>query len=117
MNVLLDENFPASAASVVEAAGHSPVSFSEACDFGADDETVFAAAQSSDALILTSDRDFYHTMPLRHPHHAGIVVVALHQPSRAAILTRLEWFFATIPPPYRDKAFIIRDYSCRIKGA
>ncbi len=84
MNVLLDENFPASAASVVETAGHSPISFSEACEFGADDETVFAAAQSSDALILTSDRDFYHTMPLRHPHHDGIVVVALRQPSSSA---------------------------------
>ena len=117
MNVLLDENFPASAASVVEAAGHSPISFAEVCEFGADDEAVFETAQSSNALILTSDRDFYHTIPLRHPHHAGIVVVALRQPNRAAILTRLEWFFATILPPYRDKVFIIRDYACRIKGA
>lgn len=117
MNVLLDENFPASAVSIVEAAGHTAISFAELCDFGEDDETVFEAAQSSNALILTSDRDFYHTMPLRHPQHAGIVVIALRQPSRAAILARLEWFFATIPMPYRNKAFIIRDHSCRIKGA
>ncbi len=117
MNVLLDENFLASAVSVIENAGHSALAFADVCDFGADDETVFAAAQSSDALILTSDRDFYHTMPLRHPHHAGIVVVALRQPNRAAILTRLEWFFATVLPPYRDKVFIIRDYSCRIKAS
>ena len=62
-----------------------------------------------------SSEDVYAA--LRFGGSLASFVVALHQPSRAAILTRLEWFFATIPPPYRDKAFIIRDYSCRIKGA
>lgn len=116
MNILLDENFPVSSVAVIEAAGHTAISFADVCEFGDDDETVFATAQDYEAVILTSDRDFYHTMPLRYPCHAGIVVVALRQPNRQAILSRLEWFFATIQPPYRDKVFIIRDYSCRIKA-
>ena len=115
MNVLLDENFPVSAAAAITEAGHTAIAFAEICDFGDDDEAVFAAAQASDAVILTSDRDFYHTMPLRHPQHAGIVVVALHQPNRQAILSRLEWFFTTVHPPYTNKVFIIRDYSFRMK--
>ena len=54
-------------------------------------------------------------MPLRHPQHAGIFVVAQHQPNRQAILSRLEWFFATVHPPYANKVCIIRDYFCRMK--
>ena len=90
MKILLDENFPWSAADVIASAGHEAVSFSDVCEFGADDETVFDQAQELGAVILTSDRDFYHTMPLVHPEHCGIIVVALRQPNRKAILMRLK---------------------------
>ena len=81
MKFLLDENFPLAAASFIESCGHEAILFGDVCDFGDDDEKVFSAAQRLGATILTSDRDFYHTMPLLHPEHAGIVVVALRQPS------------------------------------
>ena len=71
MKILLDENFPRSAADVIASAGHESVSFPDVCEFGADDETVFNRAQELGAVILTSDRDFYHTMPLVHPEHCG----------------------------------------------
>lgn len=45
MKILLDENFPRSAADVIASAGHEAVSFSDVCEFGADDETVFDQAQ------------------------------------------------------------------------
>ena len=89
MKFLLDENFPCSCAEVIVSCGHEAVPFAEICKFGDDDETVFAAAQRLGAVLLTSDRDFYHTMPLLHPEHSGIVVVALRQPNRAAIQARL----------------------------
>ena len=90
MKILLDENFPRSAADVIALAGHEALFFSDVCEFGADDETVFDQAQELGAVILTSDRDFYHTMPLVHPEHCGIIVVALRQPNRKAILMRLK---------------------------
>ena len=90
MRILLDENFPKSAADVIAAAGHEVLSFADVCEFGADDEEVFVRAQKLGAVILTSDRDFYHTVPLIHPEHCGIIVVALRQPNRKAILTRLQ---------------------------
>ena len=115
MKILLDENFPRSAADVITSAGHEAVSFSDVCEFGADDETVFNRAQELGAVILTSDRDFYHTVPLMHPEHCGIIVVALRRPNRKAILMRLQWFFENFDCPMANKVFILRDYSCRTK--
>ena len=115
MKILLDENFPKSAAEVIAAAGHEVIPFRDVCDFGTDDEAVFARAQQFGAVILTSDRDFYHTVPLLHPEHCGIVVVALRQPNRKAIFMRLQRFFENIDMPMSNHVFILRDYSCRIK--
>ena len=49
------------------------------------------AAEKS-AVILSTDRDFFHTLGRRDPGHSGIIVIALRQPNRVALLERLEWF-------------------------
>ena len=115
MKFLLDENFPQSSAELITSCGHEVIVFDSACSFGDDDETVFAVAQRLGATILTSDRDFYHTMPLLHPSHAGIVVVALRQPNRAAIHSRLKWFMENIEEPLTNRVFILRDFSYRMR--
>ncbi len=113
MKFLLDENFPCSSARLIASCGHEAVQFADVCNSGADDETVFATAQRLGATILTSDRDFYHTMPLIHPSHAGIVVVALRQPNRAAIHARLKWFMENVQEPLTNRVFVLRDFSYR----
>lgn len=115
MRFLIDENFPRTAADVLAEAGHEALFVDDVCAFGADDESVFAAAQSAGAILLTSDRDFYHTMPLLHPEHFGIVVISLRQPNRKAILSRLAWFLESISLPIDNKAFAIRDYTYCIR--
>ena len=115
MKFLLDENFPRSAAEVIAECGHTAIPFEEVCSFGDDDESVFAAAQRLGATILTSDRDFYHTMPLLHPSHSGIVVVALRQPNRAAIHSRLRWFMENVDEPLGNRVFVLRDFSYRMR--
>ena len=115
MKFLLDENFPRSAAGFIKSCGHEAVLFCDACESGSDDEVVFATAQRLGATVLTSDRDFYHTMPLLHPEHAGIVVVALRQPGRAAIISRLKWFIENISEPLANRVFILRDFSYRLR--
>ncbi len=115
MRFFLDENFPHSAASVIQACGHEAVSFADACECGASDEVVFNAAQSFGAVLLTSDRDFYHTVPLMHPEHCGIVVVALRQPSRTAIAARLKWFLENNVEPLKNRVVILRDFSYRMR--
>ena len=115
MKFLLDENFPRSSADFIESCGHVAIRFAEVCDSGDDDETVFSVAQRLGATILTSDRDFYHTMPLVHPTHAGIVVVALRQPNRAAINSRLKWFMENIKEPLTNRVYVLRDFTYRLR--
>lgn len=115
MKILLDENFPKSAVDTIVEAGYEPIAFDSVLSYGANDEEVFATAQSLGAILLTSDRDFYHTVPLLHPCHHGIIVVALRQPNRAAIQQRLSWLLETFTESFENKVFILRDYSCRVK--
>lgn len=115
MRFLLDENFPRSASELIEEYGHEAIFFDDVCEFGAEDEVVFSEAQRLGATILTSDRDFYHTVPLIHPAHAGIVVVALRQPNRAAIHARLKWFMENMDDPLDNRVFILRDFSYRVR--
>jgi predicted nuclease of predicted toxin-antitoxin system len=61
-------------------------------DEGVDDKVIFDMAQKRQAIFLTTDRDFYHTVPHLYDHHFGVVVIALRQPNRQNILSRLEWF-------------------------
>ena len=117
MRFLLDENFPVSAAEFLLERGHEVFTLAETCGRGAPDEDVFASAQALGAILLTSDRDFYHTIPHLHPRHCGIVVVALRQPGRDAILSRLDWFLANIPPPHDNRAYILRDHTYRYTPA
>ena len=115
MKFLIDENFPRSATELIAAAGHEPVAVDELCNLGDDDETIFAVAQSQGAVILTSDRDFYHTVPLLHPEHCGIVVISLRQPNRDAILSRLKWFLENIELPIDNQVYSLRDNSYCVK--
>jgi len=116
MKFLLDENFPRSAEDVIVASGHDAIRIDQFCDFGDDDETVFNVAQSQGAIILTSDRDFYHTIPLLHPQHCGIVVVSLRQPNRQAILSRLKWFLDNIELPIDNQTYSLRDKTYCVKS-
>lgn len=117
MRFLLDENFPFSAVAFLRERGHEVFTLEETCGRGAPDEDVFASAQALGAVLLTSDRDFYHTIPHLHPRHCGIVVVALRQPGREAILSRLGWFLSHIPPPHANRAYILRDNTYRYTPA
>ena len=113
MRFLLDENFPFSAVAFLRELGHEAYTLMDTCGRGAPDEKVFASAQAIGAILLTSDRDFFHTIPHLHPRHCGIVVIALRQPGRDAILSRLGWFLANIPPPHDNRAYILRDHTSR----
>ena len=116
MKFLLDENFPCSAAEVIASSGHVPLMLKDFCDSGESDEVIFDIAQSQEAIILTSDRDFYHTVPLLHPRHHGIVVISLRQPNRKAILERLDWFSKNISLPIDNRVYSLRDQTYCVKA-
>ena len=92
MKFLLDENFPKTAAGILEELGHEVFDFRVLGEEGAADSEVMRVAIKKAAVILSTDRDFFHTLGHQYPEHHGIVVVALKQPTRDSIVGRLQWF-------------------------
>ncbi len=82
MNFRLDENFPKSAVIFLHDTGHSAARSIDFIGQGAEDVAVFELAQHRKAILLTTDRDFFHTIPYLFPEHNGVVVVALKQPKK-----------------------------------
>ena len=74
---VVDENMPRSTAPVLRVAGHEAIDVRDVGLRGADDDTVFAFAQSAGATLLTADRDFASTLTFAPGTHAGIVVVRI----------------------------------------
>ncbi len=110
MRFLLDENFPKAARGQLEALGHEVLDFRGTEDEGIDDAAVFAKSQALGAVLLTTDRDFFHTVPHLFEEHHGVVVVALRQPNRKSILSRLEWILSSHRPEvFRNRVFQLRD--------
>jgi predicted nuclease of predicted toxin-antitoxin system len=112
MNFLLDENFPKAAASVLREAGHCVFDMRGTTEEGMDDPSLFAKAQHLNAVFLTTDRDFFHTIPHLFDSHAGVVVIALRQPNRTAILSRLGWLLSHVRlGDFENRVFQLRDKS------
>ncbi|PTX95353.1 hypothetical protein DB345_13840 [Spartobacteria bacterium LR76] len=110
MIFLLDENFPRSASGFLEEQGHEVYDIRSLGLRGAADTKIVSEALELGAVILTTDRDFFHTLHHNFPDHAGVIVIAVRQPSREAILSRLRWFLTNIPPSQLPgRAFQLRD--------
>ena len=91
MTFLLDENFPKSAVSMLNELGHEVLDVRGTSREGMNDTDLFEFAQANEAIFLTTDRDFYHTVPHQFSSHFGVVVVALRQPNRANIMEKVAW--------------------------
>ncbi len=112
MKFLLDENFPKSATDLLEDYGFEWVDPRGTELEGTTDRALIEYAKSIGAVLLTTDRDFFHTLRHSHPDHAGLIVVALKQPNREAIVNRLKWLFTTVgESEIRGRAFQLRDAS------
>ena len=110
MKFLLDENFPKAAQQLLRTHGSQVYDIRGTPHEGADDESVFSIAQERGAVLLTTDRDFFHTVPHVFPQHHGVVVIALRQPNRQNLLARLEWFLRHFgSEDIHDKVFELRD--------
>lgn len=110
MNFFLDENFPKAAITVLESKGHTVFDIRATEYEGSDDNTIFKMAQKEKAIFLTTDKDFYHTIPTTHENHCGVIVIALHQPNRFNILEKLEYILEKYDLSKIDsKVLLLRD--------
>ena len=109
MNFFLDENFPKSAHAYLTQRGHVCFDVRDCLPQGSDDRTVFQTAQAHRSVFLTTDKDFYHTVPFFYPSHDDVVVISLHQPNRKALLQRLQWFLDYAPVSMANTIYLLRD--------
>ena len=76
MKFLLDENFPKSAEQLLAEFNHQTIDIRGTDQQGIDDFQIFEVAQHQSAVFLTTDRDFYHTVPLSYEIYYGVIVIA-----------------------------------------
>ncbi|MFZ1936854.1 MAG: DUF5615 family PIN-like protein [Thermoguttaceae bacterium] len=118
MRFFLDENFPKAARALLGREGHDSVDIRGTEKEGADDNELFRMAQDLQAVFLTTDKDFFHTVPHLYPRHCGVIVIALHQPDRESILTKLSWLLAHFTAEQIEgRVFLLRDAGCAVRPA
>jgi predicted nuclease of predicted toxin-antitoxin system len=111
MRFFLDENFPKAAKAILDREGHGVVDIRGTVSEGAEDDDLFQMAQDYHAVFLSTDKDFFHTVPHFFAQHHGAVVIALRQPDRKSILAKLSWFLAHIPlESIEGRVFLLRDH-------
>lgn len=89
MKFFLDENFPRPAIAQLQNAGHAAVHALEIFPPGTDDDRLFAHARQENAVFVTTDKDFFHTVPLAFEQHCGAIVITLRRPNRNELQRRL----------------------------
>ena len=89
MKFFLDENFPRPAIIQLQKAGHAAVHALEIFPPGTGDDRLFAHARQENAVFVTTDKDFFHTVPLAFEQHYGAIVITLRRPNRQELLRRL----------------------------
>lgn len=110
MKFLLDENFPKLAITHLREKGYDVYDIKDLIGRGASDQQVAEIAQLHHATILSTDRDFFHTLSHQTTQHFGMIVIALKQPNAAKILARLDWLIDQFSEEeIVNRAFQLRD--------
>ena len=89
MKFFLDENFPRSALIRLQSSGHTAAHALDSFPPGTPDDQLFAYAQQERTIFITTDKDFFHTVPLAFARHHGAIVITLRRPNRDELLRRL----------------------------
>ena len=81
---MLDENFPKSVIPLLLEGGHEVIELRSLGLLGASDALIAGRAIDAGAVILTTDRDFFHTVPNTFGEHPGVVILPV--PSAGELL-------------------------------
>jgi predicted nuclease of predicted toxin-antitoxin system len=117
MIFFLDENFPKSAGKYLLSLGHEIIDIRATSKEGLSDNKIFELAQNHKAIFLTTDRDFFHTIPHLFENHYGVIVIALRQPNRQSIINKLVWTIENLDLfNFSNKIVLLRDRHYTILG-
>ena len=115
MKFFLDENFPKKVISLLEKQGHTVFDIRGTEQEGISDTEIFSLAKKEEAIFLTSDKDFYHTIHLTEKPHFGIIVIALRQPNSGTIIEKITWVLNNIEKfTFNNECLLISDKKCTV---
>ncbi|MBN2011267.1 DUF5615 family PIN-like protein [candidate division KSB1 bacterium] len=101
----------------LESRGHKVIDIRSTIYEGSDDLFIFDMAQKQHAIFLTTDKDFFHTIPNLYAQHYGIIVIAVRQPNRRSIVNKLLFALNHFDlSQFNSKVLILRDNSYSIYG-
>ncbi len=86
MQILADENIPRMTVGAMVASGHDVRDIRGTADEGLPDDLLWELARSERRILITTDKGF---LSRRTQWHYGLLVVALRQPNRMRIHTRI----------------------------
>ncbi len=116
MKFFLDENFPKSSENILKELGHEIVDIRGTSEEGMSDLNIFKLAQEKEAVFLTTDNDFFHTIPFQFEQHHGVIIIALRQPSGKSINSKLKWFLENFEFQYiKSRVILLKDKNYLIK--
>ena len=93
MRIKLDENLPFDLVSILTALGHDVDSVIQEGIQGSQDAEIWQAAQEEERFLITQDLDFSDIRRFVPGSHSGILLIRLHNPTRRALLRRVDWLF------------------------
>ena len=110
MNFFLDENFPKTVSILLEKKGHTVFDIRSTENEGLDDISIFKLAQQKKAIFLTTDKDFFHTIPFLFKSHHGVIIIALRKPNRKSITEKLSYTLLHFDlSSFQSKVLLLRD--------
>lgn len=116
MKVELDENLPASVASIFAAAGHDVDTVEDEGLAGSDDPTVSRVASEVERLVVTLDRGFGDMQRYPPGTHAGILVLRIENQSAPSIRRALSTLVAAVDlDALAGCVAVFRDGSLRVR--
>ena len=110
MIFFLDENFPKAATPILIKEGHKIVDIRGTDQEGLEDEELFKIVQKNKAIFLTTDKDYFHTIPYLFKSHLGVIIITLKRPNRRNIIDRLKWLLSNIDLELmKNKVILLKD--------
>jgi predicted nuclease of predicted toxin-antitoxin system len=118
MKFFLDENIPKSVSSIILKSGHEFIDIRGSKKEGLPDIEIFQLAQENKAIFITTDKDFFNTIPFHFESHFGIIIITLSQPDSKRILEIFKWVVNNIDiRTLENKIYLFKDETYLVKSS
>ena len=107
MKLKLDENLPTQLHSILKKLAHDADTVPHEGLAGRDDQSVWSAAQEARRFLITQDLDFSDIRRYAPGSHQGLMIVRLRDPSRKALIRRIQAVFQTEEVERWSRCFVV----------